>query len=462
MNPTPLAQIAQWAGGRLLAGRADALIQDVCTDSRALKAGALFVALRGENFDGHQFIAEAARIGAAGAIVEKAPAGLPADFGIIEVSDTLTGLQALGGNYRSALSVKVIGITGSNGKTSTKDAAAAVLGRRYKTAKTEGNLNNHIGVPLTLLALDASHEAAVVEMGMNHAGEIAPLAAMAKPDAAIITNIGVAHIEFMGSREAIAQEKGVLAEAVPDGGTVVLNADDDFTTNIAARCRGRVLTAGLGSGDVRGSDLQPSISGTKFRIHVSGRFVDAELPVPGEHMVRNALLAVATGLALGISLEECAAGLGELQLSKGRLQQKEIGGLLIMDDSYNANPDSMAAGLATLAQLPGSGRRIAVLGRMGELGHEAERGHRRVGQAAGSLGIACVIAVGDEARWIAEAATEAGVPKVVPVANVDEAVSALREYARPGDFVLVKGSRSARMERVIQGLEAAVKGRSAA
>lgn len=461
MNPTPLSKIAQWAGGRVFAGPADVLIEDVCTDTRALKKGSLFVALRGDNFDGHNFIAEAARQGAAAALVEKVPVGLPADFGVIEVSDALKGLQSLGGNYRTTLSAKVIGITGSNGKTSTKDATAAVLGRRFKTAKTEGNLNNHIGVPLTLLALDSSHEAAVVEMGMNHAGEIAPLAAMAKPDAAIITNIGVAHIEFLGTREAISREKSVLAEAVTDSGTVILNGDDEFTPAIASRCRGKVVTAGLKRGDVHGTDLQPSLSGTKFRVHVSGRFVDAELPVPGEHMVRNALLAIAAGLALGVSLEECAAGLAELQLSKGRLQQKEIGGLFVMDDSYNANPDSMAAGLATLAQMPGTGRRIAVLGRMGELGSEAERGHRRVGQAAGALGISCVIAVGDEARWIAEAATEAGVRKVLPVATVDDAVAALQDYAKTGDLVLVKGSRSARMERVVQGLETLAKGGAA-
>lgn len=436
-------------------------METVCTDSRALKPGDLFVALRGDNFDGHTFIAQAAQLGAAGAIVEKAPTGLPKEFGLVEVVDSLKALQSLAGNYRQTLTVKVVGITGSNGKTSTKDATAAVLSRRFKTAKTEGNLNNHIGVPLTLLQLNSKHGAAVVEMGMNHAGEIAPLAAMAKPDAAIVTNVGVAHIEYLGTREAIAREKSVLAEAVPPGGTVVLNADDEFTPSIAGRCRARVVTAGLQSGDVLASDLQPLPTGTKFRLHASGRSVDAELPVPGEHMVRNALLACATGLALGLTLEDCAAGLADLQLSKGRLQQKEIGGLLVMDDSYNANPDSVAAGLATLAQMPGAGRRIAVLGRMGELGHEAERGHRRVGQTAGYLGISCVIAVGDEARWIAEAAQEAGVRKVVPAATVEEAVTALRSYAHAGDIVLVKGSRSAKMERVVQALEAIEKGGAA-
>lgn len=458
MNPTTLSQIAKWSGGRLESGAAGTLAAKVCTDSRALLPGAFFVAIKGDNFDGHAFVAQAARAGAVGAMVQEIPADLPADFGVVKVDDTLLGLQSLATHYRESLDVKVIGITGSNGKTSTKDATAAVMGRRFRTARTEGNLNNHLGVPLTLLALDSSIEVAVVEMGMNHAGELAPLAAMAKPDAAIVTNVGVAHIEFLGTRDAIANEKSVLPEAVRRGGHVILNADDEYTPLIAARCRAHVTTAGIQAGDVRGSDITPLSSGTKFRIHATGQCVDAELPVPGEHMVRNALLACAAGLAFGIPLEECAAGLADLQLSKGRLQQKTIGGLLVLDDSYNANPDSVVAGLATLAQLPGSGRRIAVLGRMGELGSEAEAGHRRVGEMAGYLGIACVIAIGDEAAWIAESAQKAGVRTVLKAPSTDEAAHALRDYAREGDIALVKGSRSARMERVIQALEILEKG----
>ena len=451
MDKTPLSQVANWTGGRLLAGTAGAMVADICTDSRALKRGDLFIALRGENFDGHKFIEEAAKLGAVGAVVENFPANLPPEFGIIEVLDTLKALQALSTNYRSSLPVRIIGITGSNGKTSTKDFTAAVLGQKFTTAKTAGNLNNHIGVPLTLLSLSATNELAVVEMGMNHPGEIAPLAAMAKPDAAIITNVGMAHIEYMGSREAIAQEKGELAVAVHEKGTVILNADDEFSSVVAGRCRARVVTAGISKGDVRASDLEPLSSGTRFRIHATGRCLNAELPVPGEHMVRNALLACAAGLDFGLTLEECVEGLREPCLSKGRLQQKQIAGLTILDDSYNANPDSMIAGLATLAQHPGKGRRIAVLGRMGELGSEAEPGHRRVGAAAGSLGLACLIAVGEEARWIADSAR--GIAEIIHVADTDAATSALRAFAKEGDIVLVKGSRSAKMERVIAALE---------
>ncbi len=451
MKATPASQISAWAGGQMLAGNASAMVTTVCTDSRALKRGDLFVALRGENFDGHRFVAEAAKIGAVGAIVETAPVGLSPEFAIIEVLDTLKALQNLAANYRASLSLRVLGITGSNGKTSTKDFASAVLGKKFRTSKTAGNLNNHIGVPLTLLSLGADDEAAVIEMGMNHPGEIAPLAAMAKPDAAIITNIGVAHIEYMGSREAIAAEKGELAAAVGKNGAVILNADDDFTPAIAARCKARVVTAGLSSGDVRATDLQTISSGIKFRIHATGRCLDAMIPVPGEHMVRNALLACAAGLDFGLSLEECVAGLREPGLSKGRLQQKNIAGLLVLDDSYNGNPDSMIAGLATLVQQPGNGRRIAVLGRMGELGSQSESGHRRVGAAAGKLGLACLITVGEEARWISDSAS--GIKEIIHVGDTAAAASVLRSFAKTGDIVLVKGSRSAKMENVIAELE---------
>jgi UDP-N-acetylmuramoyl-tripeptide--D-alanyl-D-alanine ligase len=256
MNATALATITGWTGGRLTSGNPGATITRVNTDTRALQAGDLFVAIAGENFDGHDFVATAANMGAAAAIVHRRPVGLPAHFGIIEVQDTVKALQQLSSGYRDTLNLRVIAITGSNGKTSTKDLTAAVLGQKFRVQKTAGNLNNHLGVPLTLLSMSPQDEVAVVEIGMNHRGEIAPLAALARPDAAIITNIGVAHIEYMGSREAIAEEKGVLAEAVPVHGTVILNADDDMTPGIAARCRAKVTTAGISGGDLRATNVK--------------------------------------------------------------------------------------------------------------------------------------------------------------------------------------------------------------
>jgi len=453
MDATPLSKIAAWADGSLSGGNPAATITNVCIDSRALKSGDLFIAIRGDNFDGHDFLPEAARLGAAGAIASREVAGLPPGFALILVNDTLRALQAVASAYRASLPLTAICITGSNGKTSTKDLTAAVLAQRFSVTKTAGNLNNHIGVPLTLLRAGTEHRAGIFEVGMNHPGEIAPLAAMAQPDIAIITNIGVAHIEFLCSREAIALEKGMLAEAVGERGTVILNADDEFTSSIAERTRARIVTAGLQSGDVRATDLEPLSSGTRFRLHATGQCVEAELPVPGEHMVRNALLACAAGLVLDLSLEECARGLRGLQLTAGRLTLMTVAGIRIIDDTYNANPDSMIAALATLARMPVEGRRIAVLGRMGELGTESERGHRQVGEAAGREKIPNVITVGDEANWIAEGAEASGVQTVIRTADIEEATQALRGIARPGDAVLVKASRSARLERIIQAME---------
>jgi len=453
MDAIPLSKIAAWADGRLSGGDPARTITNVCTDSRALKSGDLFIAIRGEKFDAHDFLRDAARLGAAGAIVSRAMRALPAGFAVIVVDDTIRALQAVARAYRASLPLTAICITGSNGKTSTKDLTAAVLAQKFSVTRTEGNLNNHIGLPLTILRADSTHRAGIFEVGMNHPGEIAPLAAIAKPDIAIITNIGVAHIEFMGSREAIALEKGMLAEAVGERGTVILNADDEFTPSIAQRTRARVMTAGLRGGDVRATDLDFHSLGTRFRLHATGQSVEAELPVPGEHMVRNAILACAAGLVLDLSLDDCARGLRQLRLTAGRLSQKTVGGIRIIDDTYNANPDSMVAALATLARVPVDGRRIAVLGRMGELGIESERGHRQVGEAAGREQISCVITVGDEADWIAEGAEAGGVHTVIRTTDIDDATRALRGIAQPGDTVLIKASRSARLERIVQAME---------
>jgi UDP-N-acetylmuramoyl-tripeptide--D-alanyl-D-alanine ligase len=358
MTPTNIATIARWAAAELASGDSLATVTSVCTDSRTLRPGDLFVALRGENFDGHAFAAEAGRQGAAAVLVEEEITGMPGACAVLRVPDTLAGLQRLSSEYRRSLDLKVVAITGSNGKTSTKDLTAAVLGRRYCVTKTQGNFNNHIGLPLTLLRAGAEHQIGIFEIGMNHPGEIAPLAQLAAPDVAIITNIGVAHIEFMGSREAIAQEKGMLAEALSADGHLVLSAEDEFSASIAARSKAKAVLCGIKSGEVQASNVSQSFAGMKFTLQAGGRYVDAELPVPGEHMVRNALLAVATGLLHGLTLEECAEGLRDLQLTKGRLELKVISGIQIIDDTYNANPDSMSAALRTLASMPTERRRL--------------------------------------------------------------------------------------------------------
>jgi len=451
MNRLSIFQIAKFAGAAVSSGDGKSFIDKISTDSRTLKRGELFVALRGENFDGHNFVESAAKAGAAGAIVDSTWKGkVPENFALILAKDPLQAYQKLAANYRRSLLLKVVAITGSNGKTSTKDFAAAVLARGFRVTKTEGNFNNHVGLPRTILEATSQDEVAVWEIGMNHPGEVAALAKLAAPDVAILTNIGVAHIEFMGSREAIAAEKGALMEAVDAQGTVVLNADDPFTPGMAARTRAKVILAGTTAGTIRASEISQSGSGTDFTILEGAHRCRAQLPVPGLHMVQNALLAVAAGRVFGLSLEDCAAGLVAAPLTKARLQIKEIHGVQFIDDSYNANPDSMKAALRTLVELDADGKRIAVLGEMRELGSESERGHREVGETAAMFGIDQLITIGDMGELIARAARAGGLEKTTVVRSTSEAAELLGEIAEPGDLILVKGSRSARTEQVIE------------
>ena len=451
MNPLTLSQIAQFAAALRSPGDGTVLINKISTDSRTIKPGELFVALRGENFEGHDYIEVAARAGATGALVDLNWQGnIPGNFALLRAADTLQAYQNLAANYRKSLPLKVLAITGSNGKTSTKDFAASVLARKFRVTKTEGNFNNHVGLPRTILEATSDDEIGVWEIGMNHPGEIASLSKIAAPDAAIITNIGVAHIEFMGSREAIATEKGALAEAVGPQGTVILNADDRFSEGIAKRTRARVVSAGMTGGSVRAIEIRQSAEGSEFTIVEGAHRCRAQLPVAGSHMVQNALLAVAAGRAFGLSIEECAAGLAAAPLTKARLQIKEIGGVQFLDDSYNANPDSMKAALRTLVELDAEGKRIAVLGEMRELGSESERGHREVGETAATLGVDQLITIGETAEMIAEGARTAGLDKVSSARSTGEAAKLLGEIAEPGDLVLIKGSRGARTEEVIE------------
>jgi len=448
MNSLSVNQIAQMAGGTLAAISRDAILERVVTDSRQVKPGDCFVALRGENFDAHQFLPEVIARGATAVLVDQP---YTSTVPVIKVSDALVGLQSLAKNYRSTLKTQVIGITGSNGKTSTKDLAATVFGQKHAVTKTAGNLNNHIGLPLSVLAIDDSHQFAILEMGMNHPGEIAPLAAISQVNAAIITNIGVAHIEFMRTQNAIAREKGMLAESVPANGCVILNANDPFSAGIAKRCQGKTLLAGIDQGDIMATRLLAEPDGTHFLATYQNETLEAWLPVSGRHMVANALLAVAAAVFFGIPFQEAVASLGHVRLTGGRLETRKLGDYTIIDDTYNANPDSMVAALLTLREMPVAGRRIAVLGAMGELGFYAEEGHRKVGEAAS--GIDLLITVGTTARWIAEAASRHDALEIIQVSDTQEAARKLAHVLQSGDTILCKGSRSARMEKVLSDLE---------
>jgi UDP-N-acetylmuramoyl-tripeptide--D-alanyl-D-alanine ligase len=452
MEPKSLRQIAVATAGGVW-GPEKTIVTSIGTDSRTSVPQELFVALRGERFDGHQFIASARTRGAAAALVETVDSH-QSDFPQIQVEDTLVALQRLARTYRAELTIQVVGITGSNGKTSTKEMVAAVLSEKYAVTKTDGNLNNHIGVPLSILRADHTHQVGVWEFGMNHPGEVEELVEIAKPKYALITNIGVAHIEFFGSREAIAREKSVLAENIPGTGTLVLSAEDEFTDWIASRCSSRIIRAGIERGDIQARRVSHRIDGEEFVLADESGEASAFLPVPGEHMVRNAVEAVAIGRALGLSLNQCAAGLAKTVIPGGRFRIDRLGKVLIINDAYNANPDSVIAALQTVARLPVKGRRVAALGYMGELGEQSISGHERVGSAVAENGFDFLVTVGERAEPIASASRKAGLDRSRTVATQKEAADALAEFLEPGDLLLVKGSRSAAMDRVIEQLEA--------
>ncbi len=457
MKPLTPQTLASWSGGTLVQDVPGAMISTVSTDTRAMPKGALFIALAGEKFDAHDFLLQAVQAGAAALMVSR-EMPYPEGVAVVRVPDTLAGLQRLATTWRRDWGGLVVGLTGSNGKTSSKDFTSAILSRVIRINATKGNLNNHIGLPLTMLATGPEHELAVCEMGMNHPAEIAPLAAIASPDVAIITNVGTAHIENMGSREAIALEKGMLAEAVHANGCVVLNAGDDFAPSIAKRCKAKVLTAGIDAGEVCVSGFTPDGAGSRFTLTLpDGQYASVFLPVPGLHMAGNAALAAAAAWHLGIGIGEIAAGLECSSLTKGRLQFRRIAGLNILDDTYNCSPDSARAALDTLASLACAGRRIAVLGRMAELGDHARECHLFTGRHAFGCGIDLLCTVGtNDAPLIGEGFVAAG-GNAAAVHSFSEAASCatfLRTSTTPQDIILVKGSRSSAMEKVIEYLAA--------
>lgn len=448
MKPISAQQLADLLGVSIAAGRGDVMISGgVSTDTRTLPQGSAFFALRGENFNGDTFAVKALESGAAVAVVQQWEGEPPAHTAVIVVPDTLLALQRLACWWRKQLDIPVVGITGSNGKTSTKDFTAAVLSKRFNVSATRGNLNNHIGVPLTVLATTPEHTAAVWEMGMNHPGEIAPLCEIARPKYGIITNIGTAHIEFLKTREAIAEEKGMLARALPADGILFIPATCDFHDYLRQRTKAHMVAVGNGRGLVRAENLRFEVDGTSFTLVIEGAEpVEVSLPVPGRHMVTNALLAAGIGWKLGVSPAEIADALSNASLTGGRLGRYEYHGTTVIDDTYNANPESMAAAIETLADTPvlNGARRIIVLGRMGELGVHAPAAHLRAGALAAERHLT-VIAVGEGSEGIAEGAKNAP-----HFADLEQAAKWLTREVKPGDVVLFKGSRAATVERVMR------------
>ncbi len=459
-------------------------VRRVVIDSRAVQPGDVFVALSGERTDGHAFVGDALRRGAVAAIVrrgtpapQEAPsaahisaASLPLDAAmqqplLVEVEDPLAALQALAAFWRikaAAPNLRVIGVTGSVGKTTTKELIAHVLAQRFRVLKSEGNYNNEIGVPLTLLNLRPQHEKLVVEMGMYARGEIAAYCRWAKPHVGVVTMIAPVHLERLGSIEAIAQAKAELLEALPsaeEGGVAILNDDDPRVRAMAAVTRARVITYGLTPSAMVWADAIESrgLQGVRFTLHAQGRPVHVRLPLLGQHSVQTALRAAAVALAEGMTLEAIAEALTTPTAEQLRLiTVRGPHGSLVIDDTYNASPESVLAALNLLAEITDEGPRVAVLGDMLELGEVEQRAHEEIGCRAAAVAHV-LIGVGARARWICQGARACGLApeRVIHVQSNAEALEVLRRVVTQRCVILVKGSRGMRMEEIVLGLRAA-------
>ena len=446
-----LSEIAAAVGGELDGN--DVLASSVTTDSRLAEPGALFVALRGEHADGHDFVADAHARGAVGAIVERLAGGTT-----VTVPDTGRALLDLGADERTRMSgTVVIGITGANGKTSTKDLAGALLGTRFRTHASPASFNNEIGLPMTLLGAAEGTEVVVAEMGARRAGDITLLCEVARPDVVVVTNVGVAHMEIFGSWDEIVRAGAEPVGWLGSKGVAIVNADDPVVRGYAARTSAHVVTFGVDAGaQVRAEDvtLGPDARASFELVHGSDR-EPLELAVPGEHMVANALAAAACGLVRGMTVAECATALKGARISAMRMETFTTPtGVLVLNDAYNANPESMAAGLKTARRMATGRRLVAVLGHMAELGPIAFREHEKIGELVVRIGTDRLITVGQEARAIARAAVREGqLPE--DTATYDdpaEAAADVRSWAGRGDVVLLKGSRVIALERVAEAL----------
>ena len=458
------SEILKATGGALLRGSHGWSCIGISTDTRTLAAGDLFIALAGENFDGHDCLAKAAERGAAGLLIradvaEKlamAPEGPP----VIAVPDTLKALGDIARDWRQRFPIPVVAITGSSGKTTTKEMAATIASRTRNILKTEGNLNNRIGLPLTLLRLRKNHELAIVEMGTNSPGEIAMLAAIAGPDVGLITNIGPAHIEGLGSLEAIREEKGSLFEVMAGRGTAILNHDDPAIGVLAGRLQGKRVTFGLGPGAAITARRVETAGreGVRFDLVIDGIGAPVFLAAAGEHNVRNALAAAAAAWALGFDRSEIAAGLAAFRPVPGRTEIRQLGnGAYLILDTYNANPASVREALKTLQGLRGNGKAVVILGDMLELGERSEEWHEEIGALLADADIQDLFLKGSLTKALAAGAIRMGFPaeRIAFFDDPEQVVSSLRSRLKKGDWVLIKGSRKMKMEAVAENMIAA-------
>lgn len=426
--------------------QAQATLADVCTDTRKIQPGSLFVCLRGERFDGHSFASQAAQLGAAALLVDHP---VDADVPQLVVTDTGKALLQLAGWYRRRFQLPVVGLTGSVGKTTTKEFIALVLGAKYNTLKTQGNLNNEIGVPQMLFRLEDSHTAAVIEMGMNHFGEISRLTRAVAPTVGLITNIGVSHIENLGSRAGILQAKLEILEGMAPDAPLIVNMDNDMLRTVKLGDRPLLIFAiDDQSADFTATDIAEQGSTTTFTVHHSAFTQPVTIPTVGIHNVYNALAAMAVGYVTGVDPAAAASALANYVPAGMRQNLVQVGGVQVIEDCYNASPDSMRAALQTLGKLPVR-RRYAVLGAMLELGDYAKEAHTQVGKMAAENGIDGVLAYGADAAYIVEAAKQAGLENARLFDTKEALAQSLAQQVQPGDGVLFKGSRGMHLEDVM-------------
>lgn len=449
-------------GGRLVRPTGVTSFAGAAVDSRSVVPGSCFVALRGERVDGHAYLDEAIANGAAVVLLERPPAELPtgADVALVQVGDSLRALQELAAARRSRFALRVVGITGSTGKTIAKEVVADALGTTFTVLRNEGNLNSETGLPMTLLRLEPGHDVAVLEMSMYTEGEIARLAEIARPEVGVVLAVHPTHLQRAGSIEAIARAKSELPQALPSDGLAVLNADDARVAAMAAVTRAPVRTFGIeAAADVRAGEIAGrGLAGTEFTVSApwgSRRFRSA---MPGRHLVAHALVAIAVAEHLAVPMDEVAAALARGSHAEHRMALLEApGGATVVDDTYNASPVSVSAALAFLAETPLSGdrHRYAVLGDMLELGPDEERLHREIGAQAGAT-LDGLVAVGERGRWIADAALAAGLARVATAPDADAALEVVERTLAPsaGDLLLIKGSRGVELDRLVTALGA--------
>ena len=459
MHPVfSLEDVLAVTGGQLIAGNTEKTIYGISTDSRSIQQGNLFIALQGENFDGHAFVPRAVASGAAGVIVHDVSQISPEAVGrtacVVEVKDTLKALGDLAQAYRRRFSIPVIGLTGSSGKTTTKEMLSCILRQERKVLKTEGNFNNLIGLPHTIFRMNTRHEIAVLEMGTNARGEIRRLTQIAEPDIGVITNVGPAHLEGFGTVDAVCEEKGDLFFHMRPSGTAVVNLDDEAVYRVADRWSGRRVTfsmsasADVGVGDIRKNGAR----GTTFNLLISGGAYKVDMKVAGLHNVYNAMAAAATAVACGISPESIRQGLMMFQAVGGRMEIIKLkNGVYLINDAYNANPASVREALLTLKDLKGAHNAFVFLGDMLELGEAAREMHRRVGMLLATIGVTTVFLQGDFAGVTAAGALTGGLSdeQIIFLRDVEEQITRLKRQLRKGDWILVKGSRRMQMDRIV-------------